>query len=66
MCTNWDMFDSIEKNTEEKNETSKTKIVTKSEKQTETVNTITKSKSSLVSGTRIKINVYNNNKFFKC
>lgn len=60
------MFDSIEKNTEEKNETSKTKIVTKSEKQTETVNTITKSKSSLVSGTRIKINVYNNNKFFKC
>ena len=55
MCTNWDMFDSIEKNTEENNETSKTKIVTKSEKQTETVNTITKSKSSLVSGTRIKI-----------
>ncbi len=49
------MFDSIEKNTEENNETSKTKIVTKSEIQTETVNIITKSKSSLVSGTRIKL-----------
>ena len=54
MCTNWDMFDSTEKKTEEINETASIKAVTKSEKQTETINTITKSKTSLVSGTRMK------------
>ena len=52
MCTNWDMYDSMQKNEEKADDKTKSKkSVQKDDKQSDLVSIATKSKSSLATGT---------------
>ena len=55
MCTNWDMYDSMQKGDDGADDKAKTKKSSlKDDKQSDLVSTATKSKSSLATGTSNK------------